>query len=712
MRFGQPWFLLGTLAALIPLIVHLFDRRKPRPQPLPTFAFVLRSQKRTASRLKLKKILLYLLRTAILLAIPVALAKPELDAPARNIQARRGLAATAIVLDASLSMRYRSGETLFDKAQEEARAAVRALAPEEPATFLLCGTVTPSPLSQAQPTFDRALLRNAIDDARVGYGVADISQCMEWAARSLEQSALPGKRLVVISDFAAHGLHLDSPPLSGLDVVLRPVTPESTPSNHALVGLQISPLPNGGPRSFQLTLTARSFSSEAEKGLEAAVRVGDRVVAKGFLDLPPGGTAVKTLQHRFEAPPDNQSSVSGEVTLTPDSLEVDDRRAFVLAVPRDLKALIINGSPQPVRHEDEAFFTEAALTAAGSPVQVTVRDGDAGLRETLTHYDLVLLLNAPAPDEATAARLKSFVEAGGGLFISVGDAVDPDAYNRRLGAILPRTLRLVRTAAAREEPESARKAARLGQVAWSHPVFSLFQGPAREGLLAARFFRYLLLESERGQPRQGSAETLATYDDGSPALAAARVGRGRVLLFTSTVDRDWSDFAIRTSFLPLMQRFSAYLCGALEEHAEVQGRVGGEVALKPERGELGGSVSRVTVPVDSGGESTLPVRLQPDGTAHVGPLPAPGIYRPLDGRGLPLPNSSFAASTDPRESDLTRVPPSVLERYFGQDAVTLAGGQGARQSTPGWTWLVVLAALAFIGEGVVLKSFNGSWGTK
>jgi len=79
--FAQPWLLLGTAAALIPLAVHLFDRRKPRPHPFAAIAFVLRSQRRTASRLKLKRLILYTLRTLILLAIPVALARPELRRP-------------------------------------------------------------------------------------------------------------------------------------------------------------------------------------------------------------------------------------------------------------------------------------------------------------------------------------------------------------------------------------------------------------------------------------------------------------------------------------------------------------------------------------------------------------------------------------------------------------------------------------------------------
>src|SRR3954469_17179422 len=98
--------LLGPAAALIPLLVHLFDRRRPRPHPFGAIAFVLRSQKRTASRLRLRRLLLYALRTLILLALPIALARPEFrraEAPTSGF----GPMATVIVLDASLSMRWR-----------------------------------------------------------------------------------------------------------------------------------------------------------------------------------------------------------------------------------------------------------------------------------------------------------------------------------------------------------------------------------------------------------------------------------------------------------------------------------------------------------------------------------------------------------------------------------------------------------------------------
>ena len=144
MTFAQPWLLLGAAAALIPLAVHLFDRRKPRPHPFAAIAFVLRSQRRTASRLKLKRLLLYTLRTLILLAIPLALARPELRRPGAAVSRAAGPAATVVVVDRGLAMRFVEGQSLFENARTEARSAITGLGPEDPVTVLPCGPdVTP-----------------------------------------------------------------------------------------------------------------------------------------------------------------------------------------------------------------------------------------------------------------------------------------------------------------------------------------------------------------------------------------------------------------------------------------------------------------------------------------------------------------------------------------------------------------------------------------
>lgn len=694
MTFAHPWMLLGTLAALIPLLVHLFDRRRPRPVPFAALSFVLRSQRRTASRLKLRRLLVYLLRTLLLLVIPLALARPEWAAEAAAGTQGRGPAATAIVVDGSLSMRYADGKPLFERALARARDVLARLSPEEPATVMVCTREAAAPPPAA---FDRARLRTLLDDGKASYGASELNRCLEQALRALDDSPLPARRLVVVSDFTQGALRLEAPAPTWKDTaghVLRPefqledVARGVKLANRAVVDLKVAPAVQVGPRAFQFTFTVRNFSDAPAKDVQATLKLADTVVTKGFLDLPAQGTAQKTLTWNFP----EGGSFTGEVALAPDALAEDDRRPFTLEVPRELHALVVNGQPNPTRYRDEAFFVDAALTAQGSPVREALRDVDAAFREDLSAYDEVFLLNVPAPPPEAAERLQQFVERGGGLFISVGDQVDPDAWNAALGALLPRPMRVVRTAATREEQGAESRAERLAQYDDRHPLLSPFLGEAREGLLSARFYKYLLLEAAG----PGEVQVLANYRDGAPALVAARKGKGRVLLFTSTADRDWSDFAIRTSFLPLMHRAAAWLAGSLDEREALRGRVGEVLTLSPEAAQNAAAVA-------SPSGATVPAQRQENGAVLLGPFTEPGLHAVLNAAGKPLPGRAVPVVLEGSESDLSRPTDAQLAAWFGEASVKAAAAAAGPSRVPLWTWLLVSASLAFFLEGLLLR---------
>jgi Aerotolerance regulator N-terminal/von Willebrand factor type A domain len=697
--FAHPILLWGALAALIPLLIHLFDRRRPRPHPFGAISFVLKSHRRNSSRLKLRRLILYALRTLLLLALPIALARPEWRKDEAVAPSAKGPAATVVVLDTSLSMRWVDGRSHFELGKDEARSALRELSNEEPASLLPCG---PNPVPPGTPGFERGRLLSVLDELEASRGAAELNRCLELAALALAESPIAAKRIVLVSDFTASALRLETPlpTVTGPkgeqlrpEMVLRDVAAglEELP-NVALLDARSEPAPQVGPRAWQFTFTARNFSAQPKKDLELQLKVEGQVVAKGFFDLPAHGTAQKSLTHRF----DQGGSVVVEGALTPDALPDDDSRALVLAVPRELRALVVNGAASTQKLKDEAWFTEAALAATGSPVRATVRDADSAWREDFNAYDVVLVLNAAAPSHEVAERLRAFVEEkGGGLFLSMGERVEADAWNAAFGPVLPRRLRLVKTAVEPGQTDSAARAARLSQVSWEHPVFTPFVGRAREGLSSARFYRYMLLESETPGAQEPSA-VLAALEDGAPALAAARRGKGRVLLFTSTVDRDWGDFAIRTAFLPLMQRLCAWLTGSLDEREELHPRVAQTVSLKPEAGVEPSLVK-------SPGGKELPALRQQDGSYSVGPLLEPGAHRVLAKDGKPIAALAFAVGLDPAESDLTRLKGDELSAWFGEDTVKASGAGGAQKARPLWTWLLVVAALAFVAEGLLLR---------
>jgi len=170
-QFAHPAYLWGLFAIALPILVHLFNQRRPRPLSFGAIEFVLRSQRQRARRLRLRQIVLLALRCLLIAAVALALARPSLRP--RGVQAAQatGPQATALVLDASLSMRYRIGSrTLFEKARSEALAALDRLGPDEPATVGLCaGSSGFAGAGMAAPSFDRLAARRLLQSAQPTY---------------------------------------------------------------------------------------------------------------------------------------------------------------------------------------------------------------------------------------------------------------------------------------------------------------------------------------------------------------------------------------------------------------------------------------------------------------------------------------------------------------------------------------------------------------
>ncbi|HTD79778.1 MAG TPA: BatA domain-containing protein, partial [Chloroflexota bacterium] len=67
MAFLAPYLLWGTLAASIPVAIHLFFRSRYRTVPWAAMTFLLTSIEQTSRRLKFQELLLLCLRVALLL---------------------------------------------------------------------------------------------------------------------------------------------------------------------------------------------------------------------------------------------------------------------------------------------------------------------------------------------------------------------------------------------------------------------------------------------------------------------------------------------------------------------------------------------------------------------------------------------------------------------------------------------------------------------
>jgi hypothetical protein len=172
-------------------------------------------------------------------------------------------------------------------------------------------------------------------------------------------------------------------------------------------------------------------------------------------------------------------------------------------------------------------------------------------QERLSDYQVVVLCNVEDLEVQVRQRLYQFVMEGGGLLFFAGNHVDAARYNaaffRSETPLLPLLLGQP-VQHKQEQPMTLRPLPTLPE------ALSALAG-AEALLQRSYFYRYISLETPDTMP---GTQVLLTLQDGRPLLAEKTLGRGRVLFFTATADRDWTDLPTRPTYVPLMHTLVGY----------------------------------------------------------------------------------------------------------------------------------------------------------
>jgi hypothetical protein len=332
-------------------------------------------------------------------------------------------------------------------------------------------------------------------------------------------------------------------------------------------------------------------------------------------------------------------------------LPIDDRRHLWLAAGEAVEVLIVNGDPSETRANDEIFFLSTAIGASDLSESIKLRGLALDQLEdrlrteqgaALDGIDVLVLANVRAVSAELAPLLAERVDAGMGLWITVGDRVSASEYNTRFADLLPLLLReavYAGTAPGRTEARSEG----IAPVQLSHPMFAATHGDDGDlDLGATRTRRMFLLEPD---PRR-AADIAVTFTSGAPALVTRAHGRGRVALLTTTIDRDWGDLPLRPGFVPLAVDTLAWLAGARgHDDADVIEVGAGKTLARA-------TAYAVTTP---SGES-LPITPGRDGEpARFDATDTPGHYRARPSDDAAAEPERFVVELDAREADTTPI---------------------------------------------------------
>jgi len=641
MSFLAPLFFLALAALAIPVIIHLIQREKKEVIRFPSLMFVQRVPYKSIQRRRIHNWLLLLVRLTVLALIVLAFARPFFEGQDPGGAAGGGAREVVILLDQSYSLGY--GDR-WARAQAAASDAINGLGPVDRGSVVLFSSGAEIAL-RSTASGERERLQAAIAVAAPTSGTTRFAPALKVAGSILADSALPRREVILISDFQRGGWRGEegvSLP-DGSTVIPVLVSGGAEAPNVAVSGVSLARSTFSNQQRVAVSAVVVNRGTEALLGGQLALEIDGRPIQTEAFEVSAGGSASVTFAPVMIAGP----LMRGSVRASQDALDADNVFHFVVSPVQPVRVVVVDRGGTG----SAALYLTRALAIGDTPrFETTVRQPD-GLSDEDLRQASVVVLNDIAVPAALARRLARFVDAGGGLLVSLGSQA---AWPRDVD-ILPAILR-------QRVDRTSGEASRIGTLDYSHMVFEPFRAPRSGDFSAARIYGYRAVEPE------ASAEILARFDAGAPALIERQVGTGRVLLWASTFDLSWGDLPLKPVFLPFIHRAARHLSAYAEP---LPWSMVGQV-IDASFGEPTPPLGGVAVLTPSGRQ----VPLDEEG-ADVLELTESGFYEVRTGTSESV-TSIVASNVDSAESDLTAMDPTDIVA-----AATTGMGGGVRSSAAG-----------------------------
>jgi len=696
LSFLVPLFLLGLAGIAVPVILHLTRRQRRNVVPFPSLMFLEMIPFREQRRRRIQHWLLLSLRALALALLALAFARPFMDRTGDVSGGSGGPRELVVLVDRSYSMGV--GDE-FERASARARSAFDDLGPLDRASLVAFGQ---GAHVLVRSTSDPTRLEAALDTLRVGSDPTRYGPALKVAQTILEESELPAGEVVLISDFQRNGWTGDEGVHLPPGTVVTPASvAEAIPDNVFVVDVSLvrQAAPSGRER-VRATARLGRHGGDAPRDVPVTLSLDGQDRQTRTVTLRPDGTETVTFDPFTLSLPYTR----GNVHVPDDALDADDARYFVLSPGAALPVLLVEGGRAP--SNASLYLRRALEISEQGRFDVHQRHAD-GIRTSDLNSAGVVILNDARVDGASADRLRSFVEDGGGMLVVLGEDA---TWPRSAAGLLPGSIGPV-------QDRAEGRGGRLGYLAYDHPVFEVFSGPRSGDFTSARFFR------ARALTPSDSAETLARFDDGSVALAEVRQGRGRVLVWTSTLDAFWNDLALQPVYLPFVHRLVEYLSGRVEA---LPWLTSGQIVDMADAASLEAAGIRAPEAAGVEGDHDLVV-ITPSGASLSMPAGEEHRYLPLEERGFytvrppasePSRPLTLAVNVDLAESSLGRIDPQELVAQvvtpgvarnegtsFADAAALRREDQERRQSL----WRLILAGAFGI---LVLETVLSNWGSR
>ena len=671
-----PWFLGGLAALGIPVFVHLLRKHVTTPRPVSSLMFFERGTQSSTRHRKLRYLLLFALRFALILLVVLAFANPFIRRASADANGRLLI----IVLDNSFSMRAANH---FALAKQQALATLSSKPHSAKAQIMALGGRLDV---LTQPITDEAQLRAALESIQPGDGHATFGD-LGRSLRALSETVHTPIDLHLFSDLQRSAMPANFADMvlpGNANLILHPVVSGTAMANWTVESVE-APAELADPKDpkhSRVRAVIAGFSTPAATKTVTLAVNGKAVIARK-VDVSANGRASVEF-----APLDVGYGFNRcEIRLDGgDSLSADDSAVFSVRRSDPERVLFVHNSSD----SRSPLYFGAALQAAAHASFILQSVGAEQAQDLdPTKFAYVVLSDTPALPTIFANTLQQYVAKGGNVLIALGTSSAQSGKVPLWGSNISE----------RHNYAESGTATSIGRVDFSYPALSQAQPGRDNGGWAAAKVLYASVVS----PAQ--ARVAAWLSDGTPLLLDKQIGEGHVMLLATGLDNLTNDLPLHPVFVAFVDHASRYLSGIdqLSGSRLVDSYVQLRSAAQPT-----GVLGSVEV-IDPDGRR--PLSLDEARHAQSIRLERAGFYRIRFASGR---DAVIGANADRRESDLQPMADDVQKLWSGSSKdqasqSALANGIEKQYRPVSLWWYVMLLALIVVAaETFIASSYMGT----
>ncbi len=573
----------ALVAASVPIIIHLLNRRRVRKIKFSSLEFLSDLARRRMRKINLRRLLILALRTLAVILVVLAFARPTLR-QASFLLPGKAPKNIVVCLDASYSMGVNAEQgTVFSAAKEVASSIVDQAGKHDAINLVLFSDRADTQLEQG--TRNKSLIKSAISKAVLTAETTSLQRAVDTAYDLIDRSDVTGGEIYVVSDFRYSADSTMARQREGRrDVRLFYVPVRENDVDNVSIDRVLVPrklLRPGEVIRVGVSVTNHSAINPADFPLE--LTVGDSRKAEKLISLSPGASATVTFPISFT----EWGAYRCKISKNYDRLPIDDDRFFLLEVSRSVPVTVIRGRRRLTEGTGSGgdgissaagfFYLEKALnpraSGEGEFAVKTIDEKDINAA-ALPGRGVAVWVNPRTLTPSRLSLLERYVTRGGGLMVFLGNGDRRLLQDKRLREFLGMRAAVEQTNQTRTGYTSFQK---------DHPVFSIFSEDELELLTRTRVKDYV---AARGVSPDS---VLAYVAGGDPALWECARGKGRILVFAAAPDLESGDIPLSPMFLPLVHTSVSYLASAGGAHRRQENPVGSQLVFDVPQSTIGSS---------------------------------------------------------------------------------------------------------------------------